>query len=678
MGNAEGSPSVEARRAAQARDWPRALELLKRAAEAGTLGAEDLERLADARRWTGQQAGIVEALEAAHAVHAEAGDARGVARVALALAYAHTDANEAGPAGAWLERAARVLEDLPECADHALLAWMRGRACGGAGRLDAHEHHALEALEIARRSGAANVESLAMLDLGHLSVARGEPAAGAEHLDRATSLALSEDVGPLETGIVFCGAVWTYRCCGRWALAEQWTRTADRWCRRERIEYFPGLCRVHRAEVLRARGRLREAEAECLEAVRLLEAAIPRWTTIAYAELGEVRRRLGDLGGAMEGFRKALALGWDPQPGLSLLMLAQGDARAAHGAIERTLGGELPTWLHEDRTSFLAARVTIALAVDDEPAALAALTELETRAQVGGAQELAAAAQARGELELARGDAAAAAVTLARAKRGWSEQATPYELATAGALLGGALAADGDPRGAELELAAARAGFERIGAALDAERVGTLLAAPTAGERLPQQPAYGSARLAREGDVWALTFAARTVRLKRTRGLDYLARLLPHPDRDLAALALVADTAVAPAGGDAGALLDTEAREAYRRRLGELAAEVEDARERGDEARQEAAASELEALRRELAATLGLGGRARRGPSPAERARQSVTKALRASIRRIAALHPELGRHLQASVRTGALCRYAPEKPLAWEVVDGAGPEVTS
>jgi len=87
--------------------------------------------------------------------------------------------------------------------------------------------------------------------------------------------------------------------------------------------------------VLRARGRLREAERECLEAVRLLAPTIPRWETVAHAELGEVRRRLGDLGGAMESFRKALELGWDPQPGLALLLGAQGDARSAHRAIER-------------------------------------------------------------------------------------------------------------------------------------------------------------------------------------------------------------------------------------------------------------------------------------------------------------------------------------------------------
>lgn len=652
------------------RDWARALELLRRAEPDGTLPPSDLELLADAERFAGSPAGIVRALEAAHAAYSAAGDARGAARAALGLVHAHGDAREAGPAGAWLERAAEVLEGLPECPEQGICAWMRGRRSGDSGRLDEHERHARAALAIAHRLRARSVESLARLDLGALAVARGDTSAGLAEMDRATALVLSEDVGPLETGIVLCGAVWAYRSCGRWEVAEQWARTVDRWSERERTTYFPGLCRVHRAEVLRARGRLAEAERECRDAVRLLEEAIPRWATIAYAELGEVRRRLGDHAGAMEAFRGALELGWEPQPGLSLLMLAQGDARAAHRALERLFASEPPTWLLEDRTGLLGARVRVALATGAPGVARAALAELEKRAQRDADRwDIAAAAQARGEVALADGDARVAAEAFLQAKRLFGEVATPYETATAGAHLARALAQDGDARGADLERDAARAGFERIGARFAAEELG--------GMRADQPPATGSS-FVREGDVWAIAHAGWTVRLRRTRGLDYLARLLARPGEDVAALALAAEGGAVPAEGPGGARLDRAAVAAYRARLSELESEVDEAAAHGDAARQEQAALELDALRRELAASVGLGGRPRVGPSVAERARQSVTKAIRGAVRRIAAEHAELGRHLDAAVRTGALCRYAPEREVAWRIAEGERPEVTS
>lgn len=683
--NAARSPVEEARRAAEAREWPRALELLREARGAGGLDGPDLELLAAAERWAGRPEGIVDALEEAHRVYARGDEPCGAARAALALAFAHSDAHETALAGAWLERAERILGEQPECAEHALLAWQKGRALGIAGRLDAHEEQARTALEIARRQGAAGYESLARLDLGHVALARGEPQ-GLESVNRAVALVVAGDVGTLETGVVFCGAVWAYRSCGRWALAEQWSSTADRWNERERTGYFPGLCRVHRSEVLRARGRLAEAEEECLEAVRMLEASIPRWAAAAHAELGEVRRRRGELGGAMEGFRRALELGWDPQPGLSLLLLAQGDAEAAHHAIERLYAGEPPFWLLEDWANLLRARVAAAVAARREEVAEGAARELRERAdRAEGAWERAYAAEAEGELTLYRGEAGAAVGSLMKAKRLWGEQETPYELAAACALLGRALAAQGDLRGAELELDAAHAGFGRIGAEFDAERVRALQAelgdgtvAASAAPEPALAPAAAAARMLREGDVWAVTYGGRTVRLRRTRGLDHLARLLASPERELAALVLAADSGAAVPGADTGAVLDREARAAYRARLGELEEELEEARELRDEGRQEAAAAELERLGRELSASVGLGGRARRGPSAAERARQSVTKAIRGAIRRLQGEHAALGRHLEASVRTGSFCRYAPEHAVGWEVTGSEEPDVTS
>ena len=674
---ARTSSVEEAREALRRREWERACELLEGAQREGALPGEELELLAEAARWAGRSSLLLDALERAHAAYGAAGDVRGGARTALSLCHAHGDQRALESARAWLRRARELLEDAAECAEHGLLAWFEGRAAAERGDLDEHGRLAERALELGRRHGSRAVEALALLDLGQLGTARGDPRAP-DWLARSTAIALSGEIGPLETGTVFCGALWFCRSTGRWSEAEEWSRTADRWCHRERLAYFPGLCRVHRAEVLRARGALAAAEDEALQASEML-AGIPRWAPLALSELGEVRRRRGDQAGALQAFQRCLEQGWDPEPGLALLLLEQEDARAAHRAITRALAGKLPTWLREDRASLLGARATIALRAGDEEDARAALAELDEHARANPLPwSRAAAAFARGELELSAGRAAEATDALLEAKRLWGELDVPYELAGAGELLAQALEAAGDARGAELERAAAQAIRERIGAAPAAARVAPSappvhpMHAVHAVHAVPDAPS--EARLAREGDVWMLAFEGTSVRLRHTLGLAYLARLLARPEAEIPCLELAAAAtgAAAPApGGPGDVLLDPEARAAIRRRLEDLASERALARENADLGREEALAGEAEALTRELGAALGLGGRSRRTAGALERARQSVTKALRGTARRIAEVHPRLGRHLEASLRTGTFCRYAPERPVRWRVEDG-------
>jgi hypothetical protein len=197
---------------------------------------------------------------------------------------------------------------------------------------------------------------------------------------------------------------------------------------------------------------------------------------------------------------------------------------------------------------------------------------------------------------------------------------------------------------------------------------------------------YESAREApealfrREGEFWTIAFAGHTCRLRDVKGLRYLAFLLAAAGRDVHVLELASaaagleprsvrpepDLRAAPAELDAA--LDARAKDAYRRRLEELGDDLRQARRWGDPERTARIEEEIDVLTRELARAIGLGGRDRRGPSAAERARVSVTKAIRSAIRAIGRHHPDLGAHLAASVRTGRLCTYAPpgESPPRW------------
>jgi tetratricopeptide (TPR) repeat protein len=170
----------------------------------------------------------------------------------------------------------------------------------------------------------------------------------------------------------------------------------------------------------------------------------------------------------------------------------------------------------------------------------------------------------------------------------------------------------------------------------------------------------------REGDVWALTYAGATVRVRDSTGLGHLTRLLANPGAELHVLDLAAGQPRRSQAAARSPVLDDAAKAEYRRRIDELRAEVAEATEWNDQVRAAKAEAELDALTSELRRAVGLGGRDRPVADEAERARFAVSKAMRTAIRRIAEHHPQLGAHLARSVRTGTFCTYTAD--VRWQV----------
>jgi predicted ATPase len=242
--------------------------------------------------------------------------------------------------------------------------------------------------------------------------------------------------------------------------------------------------------------------------------------------------------------------------------------------------------------------------------------------------------------------------------------------------------------GASLEVTAAA---DRFQAAVESRQAGSggpvmVAAAAAAGD---PGTATGPLedRFVREGEVWAITYDGRTIRLKDTKGLRYLASLLASPGREIPAIDLAADdqggsgaaSGAASTALDADlsmqaavpdALLDAAARAAYKARLLELKEQI-DENEGLDSERVSRLREEFDFIVGELTAATGLGGRDRGSTGPGERARQSVTKAIRASMDRIAREHSALGAHLEHAVRTGVMCTYAPDARAAPRWVTG-------
>ena len=236
--------------------------------------------------------------------------------------------------------------------------------------------------------------------------------------------------------------------------------------------------------------------------------------------------------------------------------------------------------------------------------------------------------------------------------------------------LAAAFRASGSAHRADLELQAARTTLDRIEAA---PHVDSVVDVDDNGpdERITQ----GLNSFCREGDYWSVVFAGATVRMRDLKGMRYLARLLADPGREFHVLDLVAAEAgrgaqidSGPAAGlshfalgDAGELLDARAKDAYRRRLAEIAEDLEQAQARGDPERAAQADTERDFLVRELSRAVGLSGRGRRAGSASERARVGVTRALRQAIARLGEHHPQLGEHLDRAIRTGTYCSYLPD-----------------
>jgi hypothetical protein len=167
--------------------------------------------------------------------------------------------------------------------------------------------------------------------------------------------------------------------------------------------------------------------------------------------------------------------------------------------------------------------------------------------------------------------------------------------------------------------------------------------------------------LCQEGDFWSVAWQDQVVRLRDSRGLAILAQLVEHPGQELHVLQLASAHDEPHDAGDAGSLLDDKAVQRYRRRLLDLREELSEAEIGRDTARTEKAEAEIEFLTGELARAVGLGGRDRRTGQAAERARTAVQKRLREAVKRIESEIPELGLHLEQTIRTGVFCGYLPE-----------------
>ena len=467
-----------AREAAERNAWREAYEAYSRA-DVQNLAPQDLERFAETAWLTGKPHEAIKLRESAYARFSSAGEKLGAARLALTLSWDHSGKGAFAVSQGWFGNAERLLEGEPESVEHGYLALTRAinTMFGGGNLQDALDGFG-EAHELGQRFGDRDTQVLALTGKGRVLINMGEVEKGLALLDEATAAAVCGELQPYSTGLIYCITISSCQDLGDYRRAAEWTEAANRWCDRLDVTGFPGMCRIHRAEIMRLRGAWPEAEKQARAACEELHEFDHYVTGGGYYEIGEIHRHRGDFAAAEEAYRTANELGRDPQPGLALLRLAEGKVDAAVAGITRALH-ELEDPL--SRLRRLPAQVEIAIAAGDLKTARASAVELERIVDSYKIGERRAPAfdaavhLASGQISLAEGDGEGAAGDLRRARDEWQQVGAPYEIAQARLLLGLALRRARHEHDATEEFEAALATFDRLGAKLDAERVKELL-----------------------------------------------------------------------------------------------------------------------------------------------------------------------------------------------------------
>ena len=396
------------------------------------------------------------------------------------------------------------------------------------GAVDDALTHADRILELAALLGDADLEALGLHDRGRVLIAMGRVDEGLDLLDEAVVAAISGDVTPFPTATIYCNATVAAEDLSDYRRAREFSDAAQRWCDRQAIAGFPGMCRVRRVELIRLRGAWEEAEREARRACAELQDFSLDFAGEGFYQIGEIRLRMGDLEGAESGFAEAHRLGREPMPGLARLRVVQERGDAAAGLMARALADPHVTLLA--RARLLPAEVEAALAVRDMGRAEAAATALEEAADAFRTDVIRAEAEmARGRVALAAGESDRAVEHLRRATRSWHGADAPYETAQARTLLAEAYLSAGEADAAAMELGSAIAAFASLGAAADLARATDLRDGAT-------RPGRSPGRARKEQATFMFTDIVGSTSLIDAVGDEAWGRLLSWHDTTIRAL----------------------------------------------------------------------------------------------------------------------------------------------
>ncbi|WP_346232517.1 response regulator transcription factor [Parafrigoribacterium mesophilum] len=443
--------------------WQDALDGFAAADATGALSAADLEWWSTAALLLGRKADGLDALTRAHEEFLAAHDLAGAARCAGWMGIHLMGIGDRSRSAGWFARAERLTQQVAEPSSvdglvlipAALDALFQGNATAAEQLFD-------RVAEIGHRLTDADVIALAELGQGQARIMLGRTIEGLRLFDEAMVAVTTGEVSPIPSGIVYCAVIGYCHLAFDLRRAQEWTSALDHWCGAQPgMVAFSGQCYAHRAELFRLHGAWSEALAAAGVAEERLRRGDHDAAWGAYYQRGEVQRLRGEFAAAEESFALASDSGFEPQPGLALLRLAQGKAQQAKTSIRRSLRAADPA----TRRHLLPAAVEIDLACGDVEAARRNVDALVAMSEASPMPMLdAVCAYAEGAVLLGEENPEAASGRLRLACRVWRELDAPYEVARCRVLIARAHRDEGDEDSAAAEIDAARAVFFELGA----------------------------------------------------------------------------------------------------------------------------------------------------------------------------------------------------------------------
>lgn len=465
-------------RAFAVREWKVAFDHLSRAGGDGSLEPTELEQLGHAAYLIGKAERAASSWTLAHNGFVDRGESRRAGRLGFWLSLTLLLDGKAAQSSGWLARSQRLLGEMTQaCPEQGLMLILDGLFSMGKGDGERASQCFDQAVSMGRAFGDPDLMAMGVLGRGQASIQTGHADEGLALLDEAMVTVTAGEVSPMTAGIVYCAVILTCERAFDLRRAHEWTMALDDWCRSQpELIAFRGECLVHRSELLLLKGDWTAALKEARRAEELFSGRSGRLAGRALYQQAQVHRLWGRFEEAEKLYREAGLLGVEPQPGVALLRLAQGDEKSARASIRLADSGtgspQQGPSAGTRRIELLGPMVEIMLAADDVQSARAAADELTRTAAERKAPYLnACAATAAGTVLLAMGEAEQALGKLREAWTIWQQLEAPYPSARARARIARACEMLGDGDTARLHLDAAAAAFERLGARPDLDRL---------------------------------------------------------------------------------------------------------------------------------------------------------------------------------------------------------------